>query len=160
MLQRLRTSSRGDEQLDPHEMWLWHGTSRANPRRVCMGQDGIDCRRVRTHGRLWVGVRVCGVNMTRDACVMWCDVVLWCSLAQAIDKWAHTRLLVVLCLCDRAACSMARACTSATVPPTAMMATCTCAAPTPTTPATRESRRHLDDRRFGSSFWPVSCVAV
>ena len=27
--------------------WLWHGTNATDPRVLCMGQDGVDFRRVR-----------------------------------------------------------------------------------------------------------------
>ena len=30
-----------------HKTWLWHGTSVTDPMVWCMGQDGIDFRRVR-----------------------------------------------------------------------------------------------------------------
>ena len=49
-----------------HMAWLWHGTSVTDPRVLCMGQDGIDFRRVR-----YLGV-ACKVNRMVNS---WSNVV-------------------------------------------------------------------------------------
>jgi len=61
------------------EKWLWHGTSDTDPMMICMGQDGVDARRVRR-----VVLILCLLfELTIDVEPCWC---LWCSSSFADSR--------------------------------------------------------------------------
>jgi len=66
MLSMANTSATTSPEDVLHKAWLWHGTSVTDPRVLCMGQDGIDFRRVR-----YLGV-ACKVNRMVNS---WSNVV-------------------------------------------------------------------------------------
>jgi len=45
MFEMANTAGKSREEV-VNEQRLWHGTSHTNPKTICMGQDGVDFRRV------------------------------------------------------------------------------------------------------------------
>ena len=64
MFEMANTAGKSREEV-VNEQRLWHGTSGTNPKTICMGQDGVDFRRVRHDCFWWLSLVVAHMSVCR-----------------------------------------------------------------------------------------------